>query len=96
MLSGQGVHFSGNAALLAGSSVLVQNTLVNGLVNGLDGRLISAIGLFAVAFNDSSVELLEGSLQNGLSLLILLIADARKLYSLLGRFNVGHRLHLLQ
>src|SRR5699024_7390261 len=53
------VELQGEAALLAGSVILMQNLLLDRLVNGLDGSLVSAIGLIAVAFCQSRVELLE-------------------------------------
>ena len=85
-----GIHLPGNAALFAGSSVLVKNSLLDGLVDGLDGGLVSAVGLGGVTGGDSSLELLQSGLQNGLGRLVALVRSAGEQDSLLGGFNVGH------
>ena len=48
------------------SRVLVQNALGNRLIDFLHCNLVSAIGLGAIAFCGSSLELLDGGLQLGL------------------------------
>ena len=39
----------------------MKNTLAGSLVDGLNCSLVSAIGLLAIAFCDSSLELLQGN-----------------------------------
>ena len=53
--SGQLVQLQGHAALLAGSSILVQNTLGHSLVDSLDSSLVGSSG--------SSLILAENSLK---------------------------------
>ena len=85
------VQLQSDAALLAGGIVLMQNSLLDRLVNGLDGSLVSAIGLLTVAFCQGSVKLLQIGFQNGLGSLVLLILHLGQQNSLLCRFNIGHR-----
>ena len=57
--SGQLVELEGHSALLARGVVLVQKTVARSLVNRLDGHLVSALGLAAVAFGQSGLKLLD-------------------------------------
>ena len=93
--SGHGVQLQGHAALLAGSVILVQNTLDNSLVNSLDSNLVSSLSNGLVAGLQSSVELLQVGLQLGLVGLVLLVSDLGRNDILLRGLNVGHGLHLL-
>ena len=93
--SGQLVQPQGHAALLAGSSILVQNTLANSLVHSLDSQLVSGLSDGTVAALNSSVELLDGGLQLGLVSLVLLVSNLDTKDILLRGLNVGHWLHLL-
>ena len=95
VLLGQLVDLQGHAALLAGSVVLVQNTLDNSLVHGLDSDLVSGLGGSLVTGDQSSVELLQVGLQLGLVGLVLLVSDLGREDILLGGLDVGHELHLL-
>jgi hypothetical protein len=49
----------------------VQQTTCSSLIHSLDGLFVSLIGLDAVAFVDSSVKILQLSLQCGLAALFL-------------------------
>ena len=63
------VELQGHSALAMSSRVLVQNTLGNSLIDFLHGNLVSAIGLGAIAFCGSNLELLDGGLQVAFGLL---------------------------
>ena len=91
MRLGQLVQLQGDAALLAGSGILMQNSLLDRHVNGLDGSLVSAIGLLTVAFSNGSVELLQVGFQDRLSSSVLFVANSSTQNVLLRRLNVGHR-----
>ena len=93
--SGQLVQLQSQAALLAGSVVLVQKTLQDSLVNGLDSNLVGSLGSSLVAGDQSGVELLQVGLQLGLVSLVLLVSDLGRDNVLLGRLNVGHFVELL-
>ena len=69
----------------------MKNTLRHCFVNGLDGGGIGALGLLLIGAGGSGLEFLEGGLQSGLLLLVLLGSDTAQLNSLLRRLNVGHR-----
>lgn len=84
------VQFQGNAALFAGSVILVNNSLADGLIDGLNGCFVSAIGLLTIAFGNCSVELLQSGSQDGLVHLVALVVDLGNQNSFLGRLNVGH------
>ena len=84
------VQFQGNAALFAGSVILVNNSLADGLIDGLNGCFVSAIGLLMIAFGNSGVKLLQSGLEDGLVHLVAFIVDLGNQNSLLGRLNVGH------
>ena len=90
---GQLVQLQGHAALLAGSSVLVQKTLQGSLVNRLDSNLVSNLSGSLVAGDHSGVELLQVGLQLRLVSLVLLVSDLGRDNVLLGRLNVGHWWH---
>ena len=87
---GHFVQFQGNAALLAGGVILVNNSLAHGLIDGLNGCFVSAIGLLMIAFGNSGVKLLQSGLEDGLVHLVAFIVDLGNQNSLLGRLNVGH------
>ena len=67
------------------SVILVKNTLSGSLIDRLHCDLVCALGLGAIAFCGSSLELLESSLQCGLVGLIAGVADLSDLDALLGR-----------
>ena len=77
------------------SSILVQNTLGNSLINLLHGNLVSAIGLGAIAVCGSDLELLDGGLQLGLCSLVTCVTNLTDLNALLGRLNIRQTKHLL-
>ena len=52
----------------------MKNSFLHALVNGLDGGLVGAVGLLAVAGGHSGFELLDSGLQGGLVGLVLLIS----------------------
>ena len=89
------VQLQSQSALLACCVVLVQQTLVDSLVDGLDSSLVSSLSNNLVACNQCSVELLQGGLQLGLVSLVLLVSDLGRNDILLGGLNVGHVWHLL-
>lgn len=51
----------------------MQNSLLHTLVNGLDGSLVSAVGLLAVAGCHGGFKLLQSGLQRGFVGLVLLV-----------------------
>ena len=85
------VQLQGDAALLAGSGILMQNSLLDGHINGLDGSLVSAIGLLAVAFCQGSIKLLQRGFQDRSCGSVLFVPDCGTQNILLRRLNVGHR-----
>ena len=89
------VEFQGHSALAMSSRVLVQNALGNSLIDLLDCDLVSAIGLGAIAFCGSRLELLDGGLQFGLRSLVARIANLTDQNTLLGRLNIRQTKHLL-
>ena len=84
-LSGQLVHLQGQAALLAGSVVLVQKTLQGSLVNRLNSNLVGNLGSSLVAGHQSGVELLQIGLQLGLLSLVLLHPAALRYWPVGGK-----------
>lgn len=64
------VELQGHSALAVSSRVLVQNALSDSLIDLLDRDLVSAIGLGAIAFCGSALELLDGGLECGLLTLL--------------------------
>ena len=89
------VELQGHGALAMSSRVLVQNALGNCLIDFLHCNLVSAIGLGAIAFSGSRLELLDGSLQIGLRSLIARVADLTDEDTLLGRLDIRQTKHLL-
>ena len=89
------VELQGHSALAVSSRVLVQNALSDSLIDLLDRDLVSAIGLGAIAFSGSRLELLDGSLQIGLRSLIARVADLTDEDTLLGRLDIRQTKHLL-
>ena len=75
--------------------ILVQNTLGNSLIDLLDRDLVSAIGLGAIAFCGSRLELLDGGLQLGLRSLVARVANLTDQNTLFGRLNIRQTKHLL-
>ena len=80
----------GHAALLAGSSILVQNTLGHSLVNSLHSVLVGSLSSSVVAGSNSGFELLDSGLQSGLVGLVLLVSNLGSNDILLRGLNVGH------
>ena len=76
------------------SVVLVQQTLGSSLVNGLHCDLVSALGLGAIAFNGSSLELLDSSLQCGLIGFVASISRLCHQNTLLSRLDIRQTKHL--
>ncbi len=65
------VELQGQRALLVRGVILVQNTLSSSLIDRLHCDLVSALGLGAIAFSGSRLELLEcadkkSTVQNGI------------------------------
>ena len=89
------VELQGHSALLVSCVILVKNTLGSCLVNSLYCNFVSAIGLGAIAFFGSSLELLDGGLQCGLISLVAGIADFCHQNTLLSRLNIRQTKHLL-
>ena len=93
--SANAVELGGQSALLVSSVVLVQQTLCSSLVDRLDRHLVSALGLGAIAFSGSRLELLECGLQCGLVSLVAGVTHLSELDALLGRLNIRQTKHLL-
>ena len=74
--------------------VLVQQTLGSSLVDRLDCDLVSALGLGAIAFNGSSLELLDSSLQCGLIGFVASISRLCHQNTLLSRLDIRQTKHL--
>ena len=89
------VELQGQRALLVRGVILVQNTLSSSLIDRLHCDLVSALGLGAIAFSGSRLELLDGSLQIGLRSLIARVADLTDEDTLLGRLDIRQTKHLL-
>ena len=89
------VELQGHGALAMSGSILVQNALGNSLIDFLHCNLVSAIGLGAIAFCGSNLELLDGGLQLGLSGLIACVTDLTDQNTLLGRLDIRQTKHLL-
>ena len=90
------VELQGQRALLVRGVILVQNTLSSSLIDRLHCDLVSALGLGAIAFSGSRLELLDGSLQIGLRSLIARVADLTDEDTLLGRLDIRQTKHLLR
>ena len=88
------VELQGQRALLVRGVILVQNTLSSSLIDRLHCDLVSALGLGAIAFSGSRLELLDGSLQIGLRSLIARVADLTDEDTLLGRLDIRQTKHL--
>lgn len=73
----------------------MHQTLGSGLINSLHCDLVSALGLGAIAFNGSSLELLNSSLQCGLLGLIASTSHLCNQYTLFSRLNIRQTKHLL-
>ena len=84
------VQLQSHAALLACSIVLVQQTLDNSLVNGLNSCLVSGLSSSLVAGNQGSVELLQNGLQSSLVSLVLLVSNLGRDNILLRGLDVCH------
>ena len=90
------VELQGKSALLVSGVVLVKNTLCGSLIDRLHCDLVSALGLGAIAFCGSSLELLDGGLECGLVGLIAGVADLSDQHALLGGLNIRQTKHLLR
>ena len=88
------VQLQRQRALLVGRIVLVQQTLSSRLVDRLDRHLVSALGLGAIAFNGSSLELLDSSLQCGLIGFVASISRLCHQNTLLSRLDIRQTKHL--
>lgn len=88
------IELQSQSALLVSCVVLVQQTLSSGLVNRLDCDFVSALGLGAIAFNGSSLELLDSSLQCGLIGLVASISHFCHQNTLLSRLDIRQTKHL--
>ena len=74
----------------------MHQTTGSSLIHSLDSFLVSLIGLAAVAFVDSSIKILQLSLQGGLCGLVsggLCLIDQN---TLLGRLDIRQTKHLLR
>ena len=83
-------------ALLVRCVVLVDQTLAGGHIDLLDGDLVCAFRLGAIAFCGSSLELLNGGLHSGLLNPVLSIAGLSEQNTLLSRLNIRQTKHLLR
>jgi len=90
------VELQGHAALLVSGIILVKNTLGSSLIDSLNCDFVSALGLGAIAFCGSDLELLESSLQCGLVSLVASGTSLAHENALLGRLNIRQTKHLLQ
>lgn len=88
------VELQSQSALLMGCVVLMQQTLGGGLIDRLHCDLVSALGLGAIAFNGSSLELLDSSLQCGSICLVASISHLCHQNTLLSRLDIGQTKHL--
>ena len=68
----------------------MQKPLLRGLVDGLHSDQVGGGCSLAVATGNSGVNFLQVGMQQRLGSLVLLIADAGKLNTLLGGFDIGH------
>ena len=88
------VQLQSQSALLVGCIVLVQQTLGSSLIDALHCDLVSALGLGAIAFNGSSLELLDSSLQCGLIGFVASISRLCHQNTLLSRLDIRQTKHL--
>ena len=88
------VQLQSQSALLVRCIVLVQQTLGSSLVDALHCDLVSALGLGAIAFNGSSLELLDSGLQCGAIGLVTGIASLGHQNTLLSRLDIRQTIHL--
>ena len=90
------VELQGHGALLVSGIVLVQNALLDGLIDSLDGDLVSDLGLGAIAFLGSGLKLLHGGLQSGLVSLVASVTHLGNQNALLCRLDIRQTKHLLR
>ena len=95
MQSADLVELQGHSALSVSGRVLVQNALGNGLIDLLHRDLVRAIGLGAIAFRGSSLELLDGGLQFRFRGLVARVSGGSDEDTLLGRLDIRQTKHLL-
>ena len=88
------VELQGQRALLVRGVILVQNTLSSSLIDRLHCDLVSALGLGAIAFNGSSLELLDSSLQRRLVGLVASVTNLGDQHALLSRLDIRQTKHL--
>lgn len=89
------VQLDGQLALLSVGGILCDNTLSDSLVNLLDSNLICFGGCSLITGLDGGVKLLDEGLELGLQHFILHGLGFGDQNSLLGRFDIGHGIHLL-
>ena len=89
------VTMNANEEVYSEGSVLVEDTLAHGLVDGGNGDLSSNSSSFLISGSGSSLELLYVGLQQRLVRLVDVVGSFGDKHSLLGRFNVRHEKHLL-
>ena len=88
------VQLQSQRALLVGRIVLVQQALGSSLVDALHCDPVSALGLGAIAFNGSSLELLDSGLQCGAIGLVAGITSLGHQNTLLSRLDIRQTKHL--
>ena len=84
-----------NEEVYSEGSVLVEDTLAHGLVDGGNGDLCSNGSSLLITGSSGSLELLYVGLQQRLVRLVGVVSGFGDKHSLLGRFNVRHEKHLL-
>ena len=89
------VELQGQRALLVSCVVLVQDTLSNSLVNCPDSNLVSAIGFGAIAFNGSSLKLLDSGSERGSLSSVTSVASLGNEDALLSGLDIRQTKHLL-
>ena len=90
------VELQGHGALAMSGRVLMQNALGNSLIDFFHSNLVSAIGLGAIAFCGSNLELLDGGLQLGFRGLVACVSHFSDQNALLGRLDIRQTKHLLR
>lgn len=93
-LSVNAIELQSQSALLVSCVILVQQALCGSLVDALHCNLVSALGLGAIAFNGSSLELFDSGLQCGALGLIAGITRLGHQNTLLSRLDIRQTKHL--
>ena len=94
--SAQLVELQSHGALAVSGGILVKNALRHSLIDLLDRNLVCAIGLGAIAFCGSALELLDGGLECGLLSLVAGVSRLGDQNALLGRLDIRLTKHLLR